>query len=164
MGKSLNYKEAIKETVSDLSSRIRKERNSTSRDYLRFLLSLKDGSNKSQSKAASMIGLGVRQGQKIWSKYKKGGLALLLERKTGGAPCKLTVDQEAELQEVLKDGKTQFLKQGVHLIAQKYGKTYTTPGVHFLFKRLGIKKKTGRPSNIRQDKEGLENFKKTLVS
>ncbi|WP_028524402.1 helix-turn-helix domain-containing protein [Runella limosa] len=42
--------------------------------------------------------------------------------------------------------------------------TYTLGGISLLCKRLKIKLKTGRPSNVRQDKEGMEAFKKTSMN
>lgn len=42
--------------------------------------------------------------------------------------------------------------------------SYTLGGISLLCKRLNIKLKTGRPTNVRQDKEGLESFKKTFMT
>jgi transposase len=162
MGNRINYKEEIKENVETLKGLIRKESNAINRDRLRFLLSLKEGSCKSQSSASKLIGLGLRQGQNNWRKYRNGGLKELLAIVRGSAPCKLSAGQLEELTERLKKDDIQFLHEGVKLIEEQYGQTYTKPGVHYLFKRLKIKKKTGRPVNIRQDKEGMESFKKNL--
>ena len=161
MGKSLNYPLLIKEEEEELLLLLRKESFGINRDRLRFLLSLKNGSSKSQSAAAELIGLGGRQGQNIWRKYREGGVEGLLERISGAAPCKLTREQLLELEERLKDDDIQFLHESVSYIKKKYGESYTESGIHYMFKRLKIKKKTGRPVNIRQDTEGLGDFKKT---
>jgi len=105
--------------------------------------------------------LSLRQGQNNWSKYKSGGLKKLLEKIKGSPPCKLTNDQLIDLEKRLEKDDIQFLHEAVVLIEKEYGQVYTESGVYYLFKRLKIKKKTGRPVNIRQDKDGLESFKKT---
>jgi transposase len=51
-------------------------------------------------------------------------------------------------------------KQIASQIASEMGVSYTQMGIHYMFKRLKIKNKTGRPSNVRKDEVGLENFKK----
>ena len=161
MGKNLNYELLIKESEEELSLLLRKESYSINRDRLRFLVSLKNGTSKSQSSAAGLIGLGVRHGQNIWRKYREGGLMNILERIKGSRPCKLTEEQLSDLKSKLKEDEIQFLHESVSYIKEKYGEDYTESGIHYMFKRLKIKKKTGRPVNIRQDKEGLDDFKKT---
>lgn len=162
--RNLNYDESIKETAEELENLLKKQKSSLLRDRLRFLLFLKTGEASSQAQAGQKLNVSIRQSQRNWAMYAKGGLNLLLkEHKNTGQPKKLTDEQEAELQKDLQDDKIQFLHEAVEHIKNKYGKTYTVDGVHYLFKRLKIKKKTGRPTNIKQDKEGLDNFKKTIL-
>jgi transposase len=48
-------------------------------------------------------------------------------------------------------------------IESNFGKRFTQAGVSVLFKRLKIKLKTGRPSNVRKDEAAAEDFKKTSL-
>lgn len=161
MGKSLNYSKLIREDCERLSHLIRKESDSINRDRLRFLLLLKSGTVKSQAAAGKEINLGERQSQNLWRKYKMGGLKGLMHQSKSGAPCKLTDEQLSAMQERLKEDDIQFLDEASALIEKEYGQTYTRSGVFRLFQRLKIKKKTGRPVNIRQDQAGMDTFKKT---
>ena len=120
MGKSLNYGLLIKEGEEELLSALRRTSSAIHRDRLRFLLSLKNGSMKSQSLAASAIGLGTRQGQNLWRKYRDGGLDGLLGRIGGCRPCKLTDEQLSGLEQRLKDDDMQFLHESVSYIKEKY--------------------------------------------
>lgn len=56
------------------------------------------------------------------------------------------------------------LKQAQAYLQDAFGVDYTIAGVSLLFKRLKIKLKTGRPTNIRQDQAEKEAFKKTSLS
>ena len=164
MGKRLNYSEAIKESSQELETMLKQQSLSINRDRVRFLLSLKTGLAKSQKEAGENLQLCERQSQRIWSMYVKEGIKGMLAAKeeTRGKKCKLEKEELAILQEELAKDNIQFLHEAAAYIKEKFGKTYTEQGVHFLFKRLKIKKKTGRPCNIRQDKVGMDNFKKTL--
>lgn len=165
MGKRLNYIEAIKESEEYLQGLERKQKDSTLRDRVRFLRFLKSGLASSQQSSSDLIGIGVRQGQRIWRLYKETGIeGLVMPITRTGAPCKLTSEELIELEKRLAEDDIQFLHEAAKYIKDEYGKKYTVPGVHYLFKRLEIKKKTGRPTNIRQDKEGLEHFKKTFIN
>ena len=162
MGRRLSYQEEIKESPAELKEIEKRQTDSILRDRVRFLRVLKNGEVLTQKEAARRIGLSERQGQRNWRMYREKGLEGLTERpKTGGGQTKL---EEAEFEELKKDlleKEVQFLHEAVSHVQEKYGRAYSTPGMHFVFKRLGIKKKTGRPVNIRQDKAKLEGFKKT---
>jgi len=160
MGASLNYPSLIKESAETLESLLKSQSESLQRDRLRYLLVLKRGDCKTQDCASTHINVSTRQGQRNWKLYKEKGLKGLLEIPTGGAPCKLGESEQLMLKKRLEQDDIQFLHEAADYIKDEYGKTYTTPGVHYLFKRLKIKKKTGRPVNIRQDKQELDNFKK----
>ena len=51
-------------------------------------------------------------------------------------------------------------KQVKAYLQAEMGKTYSQPAIHYLFKRLKVKLKTGRPVNVRKDQAGEEAFKK----
>jgi len=164
MGKSLNYIESIKESEVDLEALLKKAKKSVVRDRLRYLLLLKTGKSRTQKEACEAINIGLRQGQRNWKLYKEKGLSGYIEIEVGGAPFKLSKAEEGELKERLEQDDIQFLHEAVAYVKEEYGKEYTLAGMHYVFKRLKIKKKTGRPTNIRQDKEGLKHFKKNIWS
>lgn len=162
MGKRINYQEQIKESSTELENLLKKASSSLIRDRLRYLLLLKTGKAKTQKEASAQINIGLRQGQRNWELYRTKGIVAYQKRAYGGRPSKLKESEEQELLERLKADDIQFLDEAVLYVSEQYGQTYTRSGMHRLFKRLKVKKKTGRPTNIRQDKEGLKHFKKTI--
>jgi len=161
MGKPLSYKERIKESTIDLKKIEKEQTESTLRDRVRFLRLLKSGEAKTQKEASEKLGISERQGQRNWSKYKKIGLSGLIKPwNKGGGQIKLEEEKYEELKKDLLEKEIQFLHEAVEHVEEKYGKKYSVSGMHFVFKRIGIKKKTGRPVNIRQDKTKLKQFKK----
>ncbi|MBD0375646.1 MAG: winged helix-turn-helix domain-containing protein [Flavisolibacter sp.] len=77
-----------------------------------------------------------------------------------GSKPRLSEEEAQTLLQSLKEDQVSTLHQAAELIKQKTGVSYCDSAVWFVFKRLGIKKKTGRPANVRKDKEGAETFKK----
>ena len=113
-----------------------------------------------QKATSEAIGLSPRQGQRNWRLYREQGIkGMLRPIEDLGAPTKLQAEEFEELEKRLEEDDIQFLHQAVAHVKEKYGQEYTISGMHHVFKRLKMKKKTGRPVNIRQDKEGLEAFK-----
>lgn len=162
MGKSLEYQKVIKENSLNLKKIEKEQTESTLRDRVRFLRLLKSGEAKTQKEASKKLGISERQGQRNWRLYKKSGLLGLIKPwDKGGGQTKLEETKYEELKKDLIEKEIQFLHEAVEHVAEKYGKKYSVSGMHFVFKRLKIKKKTGRPVNIRQDKNKLEEFKKT---
>ena len=161
MGKPLSYDKKIKENVSSLKRLEKSQKEILFRDRVRFIRLLKSGVAKTQRAASEAIGISERQGQRNWSLYQKKGMKGLLQPlNKGGGQAKLEETQLEKLKEALLKKEVEFLQEAVSHVKEKYKKHYTVAGMHFVFKRLGIKKKTGRPSNIRQDKKELKAFKK----
>ena len=79
-----------------------------------------------------------------------------------GLPCRLTKAQRSGLNEYLAKDQVQFLREARSYIQEQFGVHYSVSAVHYLFRRLKVKKKTGRPSNYRKDEKGASVFKKTL--
>ena len=162
MGKRLSYQKKIKESESHLKKIERSQTNSVLRDRVRFLRLLKMGSAKTQKEASQQIGISERQGQRNWHLYTQQGIAGMIKPpRKGSGQTKLKESEFEELKKDVLEKEIQFLHEAVNHVKEKYKQDYTVAGMHFVFKRLEIKKKTGRPVNIRQDKEELENFKKT---
>jgi transposase len=130
------------------------------RDRMRFLRLLKTGECTTQAEAGRRIGLGLRGSEKLWKKYRREKLAGLLTYPFQGTQGKLSEQQQQALQEQLRNDETQCLGQACAYTQQAFGVSYTVPGMHYLFKRLKIKKKTARPTHHHKDVKGEQVFKK----
>ncbi len=161
----MSYPGEIKESVEELHKMERRQSKALFRDRVRYLRLLKSGDALTQKAASEMVGIKVRQGQRNWKVYREGGTeGLLRPPARPGRPPKLKPHEQRELEERLKGGDIRFLHEAVAHVKAQYGQGFSLVGMHCLFKRLKVKKKTGRPVNTRQDKEGLEDFKKTSVT
>jgi len=132
------------------------------RDKIRYLRYLKSGVCKSQREAGWLIGLQERQSQRLWQQYARGGLEALAKKNQPGYWGQLSSQQQAHLLNYLEGDETITQEQAAKWMEGQYGVAYTQPGIHYLFKRLKVKLKTGRPSNVHQDEAGMADFKKTL--
>jgi transposase len=74
---------------------------------------------------------------------------------------KLSSGQLSRLRSFLKTDQADTLRSVQQWLVTQEQVMYSLGGISLLFKRLKIKSKTGRPGHVRQDKEGLEVFKKT---
>lgn len=140
MGKKLNYQESIKESSTELENLLKGSKDSVIRDRVRFLWLLKTGKSTTQEEASKELNICIRQGQRHWQRYKKGGLESCLIKGKGGANPKLSKEELDLLGEKLEGDEIQFLQDAVSYIKDTFGKEYTIPGIHYLFKRLKIKK------------------------
>lgn len=164
MGAKLHYREEIQESVAVLEELEGKQQLVLFRDRISFLRSLKSGQATTQKEACATLSIDIRQAQRVWSLYKSKGIAGLLEKPSRpGAPCKLSEEEVAALEKRLQDDDIQFLHEAVRHVEETYNKDYSLSGIHYLFKRMKVKKKTGRPVNIKQDKEAVESFKKSIL-
>lgn len=159
----IDYFKAIKETLQELLEREREQSKAFVRDRIRFLRLLKSGSCSSQGKAGELIGLRPRSSQRLWNQYRVGGLKALLIYPYQGTSCRLSKEQRRQLNAHLAGDQVQFLHEAKEYIQEQFGVCYSTSGVHRLFGRLKVKKKTGRPSNYRKDEKGAEDFKKSFL-
>lgn len=158
--KSLDYCEQIKESVEDLLTLEHKQTKGLLRRRVRFLRLLKSGECQSQAKAGRRIGIERRQSEKLWARYRKEGLGPLLLYPFTGHQERLNEHQKQGLDKKLRADEIQTLSQGQQYLEQHEQLHYSLSGVHYLFKRLKVKKKTGRPVHAHRDNEGAEAFKK----
>lgn len=164
MPKLLNYADLVEESAEELLLQEKAQSKSYLRDRIRFLRFLKTGIAKSQSQAGKLIGLQSRQAQNLWKLYQQKGLAGMLQPKVGHHWGKLSSSEISALLERLDQDDVKTQKEIQTYLQVELGQDYTQPGIHYLCKRLKVKLKTGRPSNIRKDEAGAEVFKKTLLN
>lgn len=156
----MNYQEVIKETVEELSKLEKETKDLKGRDRVRFLRLLKIGEATAQKQAGRMIGIKVRQSQRLWQRYQAAGLAELIRNQYAGRRSKLSAPEKSILAERLKKDDVLSLQQAQEYLADEFGVNYTKGGVSYLFKQMRVKLKTGRPSHINQKLADGEAFKK----
>lgn len=72
------------------------------------------------------------------------------------------VEQE-QLRRRLRGDEIGTLEQARRYLKEAFAVDYTVGGVSCLFQRMKIKLKTGRPTNLKQDKEQREEFAKKNI-
>lgn len=156
----MNYQAVIKETVEELSKLEKETKDLKGRDRVRFLRLLKIGEATSQKQAGVMIGIKIRQSQRLWHRYQAVGLEEFIKSHYEGRRSKLSESEKSILAERLKKDDVMSLQQAQGYLADEFGISYTKGGVSYVFKQMRVKLKTGRPSNINQKKAETEEFKK----
>lgn len=160
----MNYAIAISESAESLTELMGKQKLTICRDRLQYLYLLKTQAAKSQKAAGALIGLKERQSQHIWSLYQQGGISLVLDLTRHTYFGKLSSRQISQLRTYLKTDQASSLTHIQEWLQTNFQVKYTLGGISLLCKRLKIKLKTGRPTHVRQDKAGLDSFKKTSMS
>jgi transposase len=158
----INYQTAIKESAEELAALLRKQNTSLLRRRIRFLLLLKSGKCLSQAEAGAHIGLGLRGAEKLWKLYGTKGIEGVLEYPFKGRKSKLSEPLKQALHEHLSKDSIQTLCEACTFVKKKAGVQISKPGMLYVFRAMGIKKKTGRPSHVHRDEKGAEAFKKKL--
>jgi transposase len=158
----VNHADKINESLDDLHRLRAQQKLTLRRDRIGFLIGLKNG--YTQAQAGAQIGIKLRQSQKLWRLYRSGGLAALLVENRKTYLGKLSCAQISRLRSFLQTDQADTLRSVQGWLASNEQVEYSLGGISLLFKRLKIKLKTGRPSNVRQDREGREAFKKTSHS
>lgn len=156
----MNYQVVIKETAEELSKLEKVTKDLKGRDRVRFLRLLKIGEASSQNQAGTMIGIKMRQSQRLWRRYQSLGLEGLIKNQYQGRLSKLSASDKLQLAERLKKDDVMSLQQAQDYLADEFGVSYTIGGVSYIFKQMKVKLKTGRPSNINQKEAATEAFKK----
>jgi transposase len=156
----MNYADEITQDLPYLQLLEKQQIKAQLRDYVRFLRLLKAGECSTQQAAANQVNLSLRQAQRLWKRYRQDGLDSLIQTRQAGYMGKLSTTQMSRLRQFLFDDQAQTLADIQAYLAGSLGVTYTIGGVSDLCKRLKIKRKTGRPVNVRQQPGAIEFFKK----
>lgn len=156
----IKYSERIVECAEELEDLARSQKHRQNTDRLRYLRYLKTGEAKSQGQAGALVGIGLRQSQTWWQQYKNSGLSGLLLDFQPHYIGKLSSVEISRLLQYLDGDQALTQQQVADYLGANMRVHYTQAGIHYVFKRLQVKLKTGRPSNIRKDVLGAEAFKK----
>jgi transposase len=79
-----------------------------------------------------------------------------------GRQSSLSEEQKQWLKEELKKDCTKTLSEACALVKEHTRVKYSISAMHYVFKSLRIKKKTGRPSHVAKDPLQADAFKKNL--
>jgi transposase len=96
----------------------------------------------------------------LWKRYLWKGLGAVSEYPFKGTRPRLTAEQAEQFKDSLATDAITRLQDAVNRLTNEYGITYTIGGMCYVMKRLGIKKKTGRPSHVHKDEGAVQTFKK----
>jgi transposase len=160
MRSALDYSEIITERVEQLQTMLKKAHEPLIRRRLRFLLLLKQNKGMSRATAGKKLGLLAAGAEKMWKLYHKEGMDSFIDYPFKGRKSYLDTAQKSWLQQELKKDSTTSLSKACQLVEEHTGVHYGASGMHYVFKCLGVKKKTGRPSHVDQQPEQAEAFKK----
>jgi len=125
---------------------------------------------KSREEAASSCGMD-RQTLRDWvHRYNAEGLSGLSNRRSPGAPAKLTAEQSAAVAEWVRAGPS-FAEDGVvrwrrvdlaAKVEREFGVSLAERSVSDVLRRLGFRRVSVRPQHPNQDGAALAAHKKTL--
>ncbi len=159
----LDYKRLVREEVTELRRLEHKQRRSAVSYRVQLLRLLKSGECRSLASAAEKLGYSLRQCQRWFKSYRKGGLAALLEMGQPHRTERMTPEAWEALEKALKAGEVASLEQARQLL-DKHGVVYKgVAGVSALFIRHKVKLKTGRPRHAKSDETMQVAFKKTSL-
>jgi len=156
----INYAEKIRESAEDLYALERKAGAAIVRDRLRFLRLLKDGTAATPLAAGAVVSYHKAWSYQLWNRYAVKGLNALSEYPFKGTKPKLNQQQQQQFSAALAKDHISSLADAVVLLKEQTGISYTVGGMCYVMKRLGIKKKTGRPCHMHKDEVKMEAFKK----
>jgi transposase len=156
----LDYQKVIKEKEAKLFSLERAQTKALLRDRVRFLRLLKNEECGSLAEAGRQIGLKRGASEKLWRKYREEGLEGLLDYPFKGYSGKLTSEQQHTLEHELCQGSFRGLTESCQYVKEHFHTHYSLPGMHYLLKRLKVKKKTARPTHVNKSEAAEKRFKK----
>lgn len=162
MAPTLDYTTAIKEGISAIRATLEGSHQPLIKRRLRLLLSLKTTPGLSCAKAGAKLGLSLRGAEAMWKLYRSGGFEAYITYPFKGRQSSLSPEDKQWLRQDLKNGDTVTLSGAAERIKAHTGakEALSPQAVHYIFKALKIKKKTGRPAHIHKDEAKVEAFKK----
>jgi transposase len=136
------------------------ERDGGIRSRLQALWLLRGG--RSLSAVTTVLGVNYRSVQRWVAWYRRGGLALIRGRRSGGVgqPAFLTPAAQAQVALEVATGRFRTGAEMREWISQTYGVEYTIGGIYTLLKRLRGRQKVPRPIHPRTDLTQQEAWKK----
>jgi transposase len=156
----INYAAKISESAASLYVLERKARSALVRDRLRFLRLLKNGTAATPPAAGAVVSYQKAWSYQLWKRYEAKGLSALSAYPFKGTKPRLNTEKQPSFIAAFAKDSIATLADAVALLKEQTGISYTIGGMCYVMKRLGIKKKTGRPSHFHKDEAASEAFKK----
>lgn len=157
----IDYRSVITESEEELLLLERQQSHVKSQDRIKFIRLLKSELCQTQEEAGRCIGVKRTQSQQVWRDYMAGGINQLIKSPMKRGFGKLSSHQLSLLRARLSSHDICTQVQLKEWLVCQFNVHYTQAGISSLLKRLKIKLKTGRPSNVRKDEQAEKAFKKT---
>jgi transposase len=156
----IDYPAVIRETVQELAQHERTLRGRRKQHRVQLLRLLKEGRVPSLAQAAPLVGYSVPQARRWWATYQAHGLAALTASGTRPArPSKVDAEAWAGLEAELRAGRIARLEDARTYLDKRWHVRYASlNGVSQLFRRHGVKWKTGRRRHQLADAAQQEAF------
>jgi transposase len=155
----------IKESLSELKSLYRKEKNYRIRTRLQSLILVKEGKFKKRTELARYLGVDYATLKRWTQEYKDSGLQEFLKIKSGGnRRAIITKEMHQTIKNKLHDSNDPLLGyfDAVHWLKEEHGvsvKYHTLRA--YMIRHFKTKLKSPRKSHYKKDEQAIEAFKKT---
>jgi transposase len=157
-----NYSELIEEDLEELRSLIKTYRGHPALYRIRMLYFLKVGQVGSRRKLTDILSCSERSLQRWWSTYREKGLeSLLYYGSPSGYDEYVSEEAYSALEEEMKAGRIAGLREVKNYLSEHWNVIYKdVSAISRLFKRRGVKLKTGRRGHRNADLLEQKAFKK----
>jgi len=152
----------IRENSEDLKRLLKRVAHRRFIPRIQMLILLKEKSEMTLKEMTNLLHFSYPTLKGWWKKYEKGGLEELLDWKVTGYRGKMTEEQLQEFVNELNEKGFSNQRGMIDWIYQKFGIRYSQQGISDLLKRIGAKKKVGRPVNVRKDENQEKEFKEKI--
>ncbi len=125
---------------------------------------MKNGTAATPLAAGGAVSYKKAWSYQLWNRYQAKGLSALSEYPYKGTKPRLEPEKQSSFIAAFGKDHITTLAEAVALLKEQTGISYTIGGMCYVMKRLGIKKKTGRPCHIHKDEGASEAFKKKPLS
>lgn len=158
----LNYPDLIEESADELARLERACRDDRIGDRIRMLRLLKSGRYRSRRGLAEVLGYSERQLGRWFDAYRSEGLETMLRcGRWGGSRLRIGEEAWQALEAKMAAGEVATLQAARQYLDEAWGVRYAgVSSISALFKRRGVKKKTGRPRHRKASAEEQAAFKK----
>jgi transposase len=157
----------ITESSEALKALMNQQKNPRFKERVQALYLLKSGLVQQEIELAAILARGTATIRRWLGTYKRSGLDALLTPSTGaGRPAAIPAAALEKLRIQLNDPKGfESYLHAQKWLKEECGLEVDYKTVHKTIKyRLGAKLKVPRPSNLQQQKEQVETFKKTFLA
>jgi transposase len=150
--------------IAELNRRIRRDRDAEQRDRYRVVVLAIEGQQTSQIQVQTSRSRGFVQ---RWAyAYRDHGIEGLLSRPRGGSKAKISRELQQQFVERFKAGPTERDggvcrlggKDGVRILKQEFGVTYTLNAVYELLHRHGLSCLRPRPRHRKRDPQAQKQW------